>query len=40
MNTENIKIYKNKEEALKFKYDLAQKFIAKVGIKKIAALGK
>ena len=40
LRDKNIKIYKNKEEALKSKHDLAIKFIEKVGIEKIAALGK
>jgi hypothetical protein len=32
-----VKIYKTVEEALNAKHEVAQKFIAKVGVEKIAA---
>lgn len=39
-STDKINTYKSVEDALEAKHDAAKKFIAKVGIDKIAALGK
>ena len=38
--TKNIKTYKSVDEALEAKHDAAKKFIAKIGIEKIAVLSK